>query len=454
EIVAQGRGSSSVQQFYKKNNRWTEGLISAAKAVAYATTLLIESADGVLSGTHSLEQLIVASNEVSSATAQLVAASRVKASLMSKTQDRLEMAARAVTEACKALVRQVKAITAKQLSEEQLPDFSQMAIHEFKVREMEQQVEILKLEKELGAARHRLGAMRRAGYHATEEDGVDVYVIDTGIRTTHEQYEGRAEMIFSLPGLADTDDNGHGSHVSGTIAGATFGVAKKASLFGIKVMDSDGSGSTSGIIQGIQVAMQAAAKTNRPSVINMSIGGAGSRALDSAATAAFNSGMFVVVAAGNDAVDAGTESPARAPAAITVGAMNIRDRVSTFSNFGASVDIFAPGEDIISCGIEDDSDVASLSGTSMATPHIAGLVALLASQQPDITPTGMTTLIKSLGTQNLLRGVPTKDTINLIAQNSLPDSGIATTSQSLISTTAAAKTTKTNDVAGATTTFN
>jgi len=170
EIVAQGRGSSTAQQFYKRNNRWTEGLISAAKAVAYATTLLIESADGVLSGTHSLEQLIVASNEVSSATAQLVAASRVKASLMSKTQDRLEMAARAVTEACKALVRQVKAITAKQMNEDALPNYSSMAVHEFKVREMEQQVEILKLEKELGAARHRLGAMRRAGYHATEEE--------------------------------------------------------------------------------------------------------------------------------------------------------------------------------------------------------------------------------------------------------------------------------------------
>ncbi|KAG8992712.1 sla2 Src-like adaptor 2 [Tulasnella sp. JGI-2019a] len=170
EIVAQGKGSSTVQQFYKRNNRWTEGLISAAKAVAYATTLLIESADGVLSGTHSLEQLIVASNEVSSATAQLVAASRVKASLMSKTQDRLEIAARAVTDACKALVRQVKAITAKQMNNESLPDYNVMPVHEFKVREMEQQVEILKLEKELGAARHRLGVMRRAGYHANEED--------------------------------------------------------------------------------------------------------------------------------------------------------------------------------------------------------------------------------------------------------------------------------------------
>ncbi|KAJ8522033.1 hypothetical protein ONZ45_g1358 [Pleurotus djamor] len=169
EIVAQGKGSSTTQQFYKRNNRWTEGLISAAKAVAFATNLLIESADGVLSGTHSLEQLIVASNEVAAATAQLVAASRVKANLMSKTQERLELAAKGVTEACKALVRQVKAVSARQ-SEEEDVDYKNMAVLEFKKREMEQQVEILKLEKELGAARHRLGAMRRAGYHTDETD--------------------------------------------------------------------------------------------------------------------------------------------------------------------------------------------------------------------------------------------------------------------------------------------
>ncbi|KAI6120582.1 ANTH domain-containing protein [Pisolithus croceorrhizus] len=169
EIVAQGKGSSSVQQFYKRNNRWTEGLISAAKSVAFATNLLIESADGVLSGTHSLEQLIVASNEVAAATAQLVAASRVKANLMSKTQERLELAAKAVTEACKALVKQVKAVSAKQAAEEDV-DYKNMAVLEFKRREMEQQVEILKLEKDLGAARHRLGAMRRAGYHTDETD--------------------------------------------------------------------------------------------------------------------------------------------------------------------------------------------------------------------------------------------------------------------------------------------
>jgi hypothetical protein len=169
EIVAQGKGSSTTQQFYKRNNRWTEGLISAAKAVAFATNLLIESADGVLSGTHSLEQLIVASNEVAAATAQLVAASRVKANLMSKTQERLELAAKAVSEACKALVRQVKAVSAKQAAEEDV-DYKNMATLEFKKREMEQQVEILKLEKDLGAARHRLGAMRRAGYHTEETD--------------------------------------------------------------------------------------------------------------------------------------------------------------------------------------------------------------------------------------------------------------------------------------------
>jgi huntingtin-interacting protein 1-related protein len=170
EIVAQGKGSSTTQQFYKKNNRWTEGLISAAKSVAFATTLLIQSADGVLNGTHSLEQLMVASNEVAAATAQLVAASRVKASLMSKTQEQLELAAKAVTEACKALVRQVKAISAKQAEEEELPDYNKMAVHEFKVSEMEQQVEILKLEKDLNGARRRLGAIRRAGYHTEETD--------------------------------------------------------------------------------------------------------------------------------------------------------------------------------------------------------------------------------------------------------------------------------------------
>lgn len=168
EIVREGKGTSSTTQFYKRNHRWTEGLISAAKAVAYATGLLIESADGVISGTHSFEQLIVASNEVAASTAQLVAASRVKANLMSKAQQNLELASKAVTDACKALVKQVK-IVANQADADEYVNYAAMASHEFKTREMEQQVEILTLEKQLGAARRRLGEMRRAGYHQEDD---------------------------------------------------------------------------------------------------------------------------------------------------------------------------------------------------------------------------------------------------------------------------------------------
>jgi hypothetical protein len=168
EIVAQGKGTSSSAAFYKRNHRWTEGLISAAKVVAYATTFLIETADGVIMGTKSLEHLIVASNEVASATAQLVQASRVKAELMSKTQEHLEMAAKAVTDACKALVRQVKAITEKMGETE--TDYNTMPAHSFKVAEMEVQVSIVTLEKELAEARRRLGQMRRSEYHHVPED--------------------------------------------------------------------------------------------------------------------------------------------------------------------------------------------------------------------------------------------------------------------------------------------
>ncbi|CAG8576161.1 14349_t:CDS:10 [Acaulospora morrowiae] len=170
EIVAQGRGSSSHAAFYKKNNRWTEGLISAAKAIAIATNLLIETADGVINGDRSLEQLIVASNEVAAATAQLVAASRVKADFMSKAQDRLETASKAVTEACKALVKAVKAIAAKQLADKEADiNYFELAPHDFKVKEMEQQVLILKLENELTNARRKLAEMRKVGYHAEED---------------------------------------------------------------------------------------------------------------------------------------------------------------------------------------------------------------------------------------------------------------------------------------------
>ncbi|EMC97884.1 hypothetical protein BAUCODRAFT_67645 [Baudoinia panamericana UAMH 10762] len=166
EIVSQGRGSSmSRTQFYKKNNRWTEGLISAAKAVARSTNMLIETADGVISGRNSPEQLIVASNDVAASTAQLVAASRVKASFMSKSQERLEESSKAVTNACRSLVRQVqKIIENRQRDGEEDVDYAKLSGHDFKVRQMEQQVEILQLENSLSAARHRLGEMRKISY--------------------------------------------------------------------------------------------------------------------------------------------------------------------------------------------------------------------------------------------------------------------------------------------------
>ncbi|GAA5858574.1 hypothetical protein JCM5353_007692 [Sporobolomyces roseus] len=170
EIVAQGKGSSTAQAFYKRNNRWTDGLISAAKAVARATTFLIETADGVIKGSSTLEQLIVASNEVASATAQLVQASRVKSELMSRTQENLEAAAKAVTDACRALVRQVKAITEEKMKRQDDFDPDAMGAHEFKMREMEVQVEIITLEASLNEARRKLGIFRRSNYHHSNEE--------------------------------------------------------------------------------------------------------------------------------------------------------------------------------------------------------------------------------------------------------------------------------------------
>lgn len=168
EIVSQGRGSSMTRAaFYKKNNRWTEGLISAAKAVATSTNMLIETADGVISGRgKSLEQLIVASNDVAASTAQLVAASRVKAAFASKTQEKLEGASRAVTGACRSLVRQVQEIISSRDAHngDDVVDYTKLSGHDFKVTEMEQQVEILQLENSLAAARKRLGEMRKVSY--------------------------------------------------------------------------------------------------------------------------------------------------------------------------------------------------------------------------------------------------------------------------------------------------
>jgi hypothetical protein len=171
EIVAQNKGAGTRAQFYKKHNRWTEGLISAAKAVAASTKILIETADGVLKGKNTHEELIVASNEVAASTAQLVAASRVKATFMSKTQDKLEAASKTVSSACRTLVNQVQDIlNLKSNGDVSTVDFSKLSNHENKTVEMEQQVEILKLENALSAARKRLGEIRKYGYRDGDSD--------------------------------------------------------------------------------------------------------------------------------------------------------------------------------------------------------------------------------------------------------------------------------------------
>lgn len=161
--------------------------------------------------------------------------------------------------------------------------------------------------------------------------------------------------------------------------------------------------------------MQAVAGSGRPSVISMSLGGGVSRALDSAVTAAVGQGIHVVVAAGNEAADASTSSPARAPAVITVGATTITDQVASFSNFGTGVDIFAPGQQIISTFIGSNTAAQILSGTSMACPHVSGMVASIISSEGQMTPAQMAQRLKGLGTSNALSRVP-QGTTNLVAQ--------------------------------------
>ncbi|HET9596428.1 MAG TPA: S8 family peptidase, partial [Anaeromyxobacteraceae bacterium] len=201
--------------------------------------------------------------------------------------------------------------------------------------------------------------------------GVKAYVIDTGIRTTHVEFGGRAAGAFTsiLDGRGTSDCHGHGTHVAGTIGGATFGVAKNVRLFAVRVLDCTGQGSISGVISGIDWV------TNNhlsPAVANMSLGGAASAALDSAVQGSIASGVTYAIAAGNSNADACTASPARVAAALTVGASDANDVRATFSNFGTCVDVFAPGVGITSAWDTSDSATNTISGTSMATPHVAG----------------------------------------------------------------------------------
>jgi subtilisin family serine protease len=221
--------------------------------------------------------------------------------------------------------------------------------------------------------------------YAGEGKGVNAYIIDTGIRISHSEFGGRADVGFDAlnDGNNGIDCNGHGTHVSGTVGGSTFGVAKNVQLHAVRVLNCQGSGSTSGVAAGIDWVTNNA---QRPAVANMSLGGGEDRVLDDAVRKSVAAGITYALAAGNDNKDACTTSPARTAEAITVGATTNTDARASFSNFGGCVDIFAPGYNITSSWLTDDSANKVLSGTSMATPHVVGMAALYLEKHPKALP--------------------------------------------------------------------
>ncbi|WP_375746422.1 S8 family serine peptidase [Corallococcus interemptor] len=215
--------------------------------------------------------------------------------------------------------------------------------------------------------------------------GVHAYVIDTGIRQTHTEFTGRIGNGYDfIDNDSDPSDcHGHGTHVSGTVGGTTWGVAKKVTLHGVRVLDCTGYGNDAQVIGGIDWV---AANHVKPAVANMSLGDVGIQAIDDATERLIAAGVTTVVAAGNDSANACNYSPARAPNAITVGSTTSSDARSSFSNYGTCVDIFAPGSSITSASNSGNSSSTSMSGTSMASPHVAGAAALYLSANPTATP--------------------------------------------------------------------
>ena len=233
--------------------------------------------------------------------------------------------------------------------------------------------------------------------------GVTAYVVDTGILSTHNELAGRVLPGFTAfaDGNGTRDCHGHGTHVAGTIAGTNYGVAKDATLVPVRILSCSGSGTSSGVIAGIDWMISNHA-AGVPAVANMSIGGGLSPSLNSAVERAVADGISVVVAAGNSNANACSYSPASAVSAITVGATNLLDNRASFSNWGQCVDIFAPGQSITSAGISSSSAIASMSGTSMASPHVAGVVALYLQQNPSSTPANTATTIANAATRSVV----------------------------------------------------
>ncbi|HEX7049099.1 MAG TPA: S8 family peptidase [Longimicrobiales bacterium] len=232
--------------------------------------------------------------------------------------------------------------------------------------------------------------------------GVNAYIIDTGIRTGHVEFSGRASAVFDAFGGNGQDCNGHGTHVAGTVGGETFGVAKDVRLFAVRVLDCGGSGPVSGVIAGVDWVTS---NHDTPAVANMSLGGGISSALDNAVANSIASGVTYAIAAGNSAANACNSSPARVGPALTVGASTESDTRASFSNFGSCVDLFAPGQGITSAWASSNTATNTISGTSMATPHVTGVAALFLEDHPGASPGTVADAIVDGATAGRLSGI-------------------------------------------------
>jgi subtilisin family serine protease len=236
--------------------------------------------------------------------------------------------------------------------------------------------------------------------------GVTAYILDTGIRPDHVEFGGRASAAFTAisDSYGATDCNGHGTHVAGTVGGGTYGLAKDAALVGVRVLDCEGNGTISGVIAGVDWVAQHA---QRPAVANMSLTGGASSSLDGAVTNAIAQGITFVVAGGNSGSIACNYSPARASSAITVGATDNNDSRASYSNYGSCLDLFAPGSNVTSAWYSSPTALATASGTSMASPHVAGVVALVLETTPSATPSAVANAILGNATTSAVSNAET-----------------------------------------------